>query len=107
IDTGTALLPEEWQQLNERCFGAHPLLDPRFLMPLIRVYGGSGVWLARLADPSGVAGLALIERASPFRWRLFQPTQAPLGLIMVDQSRVTAEVALRGLLRSVAGLGLI
>lgn len=105
FDARAGLLPPEWQTLNERRFGAHPLLDPAFLGPLLREYGDDAIRLARLDDGAGgLLGLALVRRVRPGKWALFQPDQAPLGPIMVDLERVDAGEAVAGLLASLPGL---
>lgn len=104
FDSRAGVLPSEWQQLNERRFGAHPLLDADFLGPLLREYGDDSIRLARLDDGGDVLGLALVRRVRPGKWALFQPDQAPLGPIMVDLERVDASGAIAGLLTSLPGL---
>src|SRR5690606_29995298 len=95
-------LPAEWQALNERCMSAHPLLDPRFVNPLLRVYGGNEVRLARLRQGGVDVGMALVQPLGRFRWGLFRPSQAPLSLILIDRERVDSDSALQSLLRSLS-----
>lgn len=99
-------LPEEWQQLNDRCCHSHPLLTPLFLEPLLRTFGRPGLYLARLNMDGDYRGLALIRRVRAGHWALFQPSQAPLGPIMIDQAACEPSVALRSLITSLSGSAL-
>lgn len=36
---------EAWQNLNERCYGAHPLLDAKFIVPLYECFGSDNAML--------------------------------------------------------------
>ncbi len=99
-------LPDDWQQLNERCCGAHPLLHPMFLEPLLRHFGGSGLYLARMDNGSGCHGIALVRRMRTGRWALFQPSQAPLGPIIIDLTETLFADAINGLIKSLPGFPL-
>jgi len=96
-------LPPAWQDLNERALGSHPLADPRFLGPLLRHFGAGGVFLAQLDVAGRCVGLALLRHRRALRWSLFQPSQAPLGPMLVDRGAVAPEDAIRWLIRDLPG----
>lgn len=78
-----------WAGLNRSLAGNHPLLDPRFVGPLVRHFGSEirpehlRLVLAYDGDRP-VAGL-IFKRVAPTVWRLFCPDQAPLAPAIVDR----------------------
>lgn len=88
----------EWDALN-RALHNHILLDSRFVAPSIQHFGQGRVWLARNA---GCGAMALLVRNGPVGWETFQPSQAPLGLIVLGQRDETGE-CLRDLLHHLPG----
>jgi hypothetical protein len=76
-----AEIQEFWDDLNVRQ-GAHPLLDSGFVAPLVKHFASPATRLA-VADTSGAPGAVLLDPIGKGMWRTFQPSQAPLGLILL------------------------
>ncbi|MGH7365008.1 MAG: GNAT family N-acetyltransferase [Candidatus Rokuibacteriota bacterium] len=94
---------EMWDALN-RANGNHLLLDSAFVALLLRHFGSPRVRLAISGDPER-PGLALLEKVRPGIWQTFQPSQAPLGMIVLG-SRHDVPGQMRGLIRSLPGYAL-
>ena len=89
-----------WDDLNRRTSNT-VLLDSRFVAPLLRYFGSKDIYLAVHEDPSRPA-LALVERTRIGAWHTFQPSQSPLGLILVAEASNAAEL-MGSLVRSLPG----
>ena len=81
---------ELWDSLNRRN-ADHPLLDSGFVEGLLRDFGSKGTRLAVSLDRDR-PGMALVERKSLGSWQTFQPSQAPLGLIMMGDAPALGQV---------------
>lgn len=92
-----------WDRVN-RLNGDHPLLDSCLVECLIRSFGSPSTRLAICAEPGNPA-LALVEQTGPGRWQTFQPSQAPLGLVVMGSGAPTHRQA-RALLRRLPGYAL-
>lgn len=91
----------EWDALNRR---GHILLDSEFVSTLLRHFGGDTVQLGMSRD-SRKPGLALVTPARWGLWETFQPSQAPLGLILLRDQDEGGEGLLQ-LMRSLPGYSL-
>ncbi len=91
-----------WDALN-RANGNHILLDGGFVNLLLRHFGHPGVRLAVSGDRAR-PGLALVERGRGGLWQTFQPSQAPLGLVLLG-SREDVRGQVHALIRSLPGFG--
>jgi hypothetical protein len=90
-----------WDDLNRRTSDT-VLLDSRFVAPLLQYFGSGDIYLAVHEDPSQPA-LALVERTRVGAWHTFQPSQSPLGLILMAEPR-NAAALMGSLVRSLPGL---
>ena len=72
---------KDWDTLNQMR-GNHVVLDSGFVGPLLRHFGTQDVLEARNSS-SGDSGIALLVRRGTGQWETFQPSQAPLGLILL------------------------
>jgi CelD/BcsL family acetyltransferase involved in cellulose biosynthesis len=86
---GFARRRAEWDELN-RALGNNVLLDSRFVEPLIQLFGGPAQHLL-VYDDGHHKAMALVERTRPGFWRTFQPSQAPLGLILLHPDTALAQ----------------
>lgn len=93
----------DWNALN-REQGDHLLLDADFVRLLVHHFATPATLLARSTLP-GVRGFALIERGRLGFATTFQPSQCPVGLILMD-SAMPALVRTRDLIRCLPGFGL-
>lgn len=90
---------ERWDELN-RSNADHALLDSGFVAPLLHHFGSDAVRLVVSRDADH-PGMALVERTNVGCWQTFQPSQAPLGLILMGDRPAYEQVG--GLLRSLPG----
>ncbi len=75
---------EMWDELNQGVDN-HVLLDSKFVAPLVQYFAGSETVLA-IAKNSEYPGMVLVEPNRLGFWRTFQPSQAPVGLILLGSS---------------------
>jgi len=68
----------EWDTLNVLS-GSSPLLDSRFVVPLLDVFGTGRESIAICRDSKGLCALTIIAKNRHGYWETFQPSQAPLG----------------------------
>jgi hypothetical protein len=95
---------EAWQTLNTRCCNAHPLLDLKFIVPLFECFGSKDVLLAVRESENRALAMALIEPAGIGRWRLFMPSQANIGPILLDEGGASVADHLKSLIHSLPGV---
>lgn len=94
---------EQWDEIN-RSNGDHILLDSRFVGPLVRNFGTEDTLLGVCEDRS-CPGLVLLTRGRLGLWRTFQPSQAPLGLVVLgDRKNVLRQI--RSLIRTLPGFAI-
>jgi len=93
----------EWDSLNLGRSN-HLLLDSRFVGPLLRHFGGSEVILG-ISQESRKPGMALLVKKHLGIWETFQPSQAPMGLVIFGYQDDTGEGLLE-LTRALPGLPL-
>src|SRR5262249_34302110 len=94
---------KDWDSLNARA-GNHLLLDSRFVGPLLRNFDQSKVMLGINCDSSS-PGMALVTKKNIGIWETFQPSQAPIGLIVLGYRDETGE-GLLDFVRSLPGYAL-
>jgi CelD/BcsL family acetyltransferase involved in cellulose biosynthesis len=74
-------LHKEWDELNKRG-SDHVLLDSGFVGPLLRHFGDDRTVLG-IQNGGSNPGMALLQRKTIGVWETFQPSQAPIGLILL------------------------
>ena len=94
---------ENWNAINRQGTN-HILLDADFVGPSLRHFGDEGVVLA-VQNGGGTPTMALLRRKAVGVWETFQPSQAPLGLI-VSGRKDPDEQELLGLTRELPGYAL-
>ena len=94
----------EWDCLN-RSQGDCILLDSVFVAALIRCFGHKKLLLGVSRD-AGRAGMAFVEATGSGNWSTFQPSQAPLGLILLAD-RKDSFGSLRHMMRALPGYALV
>jgi CelD/BcsL family acetyltransferase involved in cellulose biosynthesis len=94
---------KRWDQLN-RNRGNHILLDAIFVQSLIRHFASDQALLGVCGD-DGTQGMVILDRVRRGFWQTFQPSQGPLGLILLpDGSDVEGQMG--DLMRSLPGYSL-
>jgi hypothetical protein len=94
----------DWDTLNRR-HSNHLLLDSRFVEPALRHFGSKDTVLAINKDGPN-SGMALLTKTGTGQWSTFQPSQAPLGMIVFGGDDQNCE-GLLGLLATLPGYSLI
>jgi len=92
-----------WEELHE-AVDRHVLLDFEFVQRLVQ-YFGSGHTLCGVANRSDMRGMVLVERVRPGMWQTFQPSQAPIGAILLARQGDSV-ASLRALIRHLPGCAL-
>src|SRR5215831_15279716 len=73
---------ERWDAINRK--GSHHiLLDSIFVSALIRCFGSADILLG-IAEDEARPGLILVQKVRKSLWQTFQPSQSPLGLMLLS-----------------------
>lgn len=94
---------EMWDEINGRQGSPIPL-DSRFVAPLVRHFASAQTLLGISRDRS-FPGMALVEKTRNGTWQTFQPSQAPLGLIVLGNRNQIGD-QMRVLMRSLPGFAI-
>lgn len=81
---------EHWAALHRSAFRDHPLLALDFVDGLLRHFPGNGLRVARYEQDGAIRAVALVHSRGLGRWRVYQPSQAPLPLFMDASDDETA-----------------
>lgn len=101
---GFAQAAAVWDELNSRCANL-PFLDSRFIGPLLDVFGNGKELLAVGMESGSPVAAAIVTRAGMGRWTLFQPSQMPLGPMLLLPP-LSIEVVAADLLKALPGVSL-
>jgi|DewCreStandDraft_4_1066084.scaffolds.fasta_scaffold15346_4 hypothetical protein len=101
---GEALDWNAWDQLNERTLRL-PFFESRFLVPALSFLREAPCFLAFGQRGGQTVGAAIVCPQGRGRWSLFQPSQLPLGPLLLAPDLTLAEAA-RTLTAQLPGLGL-
>lgn len=58
----------DWDRLNERSFGSHPLLSSVFVEGLLRNFGAGSEYLCVLEQSGQVAAMCVLRKQGRFAW---------------------------------------
>ena len=92
-----------WDELNQNVH-QHPLLDSMFVEPLVKHFASSSIYLA-ISKKDEYPGILLLEDRGKGFWQTFQPSQAPIGLILLGTRR-NLSAQIQDLIASLPGFGL-
>jgi hypothetical protein len=95
-----------WDALNTAHLEGHPALRSHTVRTLIKYFGPSGIVGAQLRSAAGPVVQTLLHPSAPGRWRVFCPSQSPIGLLVFDRNVVESATALRALFTSLSYLAL-
>ncbi len=103
--TDFSSIAELWDQVNERVNAGHPLLDSKFLGPLVDVFCHQDLYFCGYLD-GAYTDVMLLEQGKPGTWRLFFPSQAPLGPMILDSKASDDEISAKfsSLFKALPGL---
>ena len=96
-----AALAEPWDELQARTL-PQAFLRSDFLLPLLDQFGQGNELLAYREDGIGWTAALLLQPQGKGRWNSFQPSQLPLGPVLLPQGEAI-EDCLQALLRSLPG----
>lgn len=97
-----ALAPH-WDALQARLL-PHAFLRSHFLLPLLAQFGSGDELLVYRESPQGWSAALMVKPIGPGRWNTFQPSQLPLGPVLLPPGDVNQ--TLQSVLRALPGLGL-
>jgi hypothetical protein len=89
-----------WDEIN-RSTANHILLDSTFVGSLIRHFASTDTLLG-ISDDGGNPGMVLLQKVKKGFWQTFQPSQGPLGLILLGNREGAVEQIVE-LIRSLPG----
>lgn len=92
-----------WSELNRHSVN-HVLLDGRFVADLVRYFATSETLLA-VSEDNDKPGIALCQRTGRGFWQCFQPSQAPIGLILFPNAAM-ATMQIQAMVRALPGCAL-
>lgn len=94
-----------WQSLNERYYRSHPLLDPKFMRPLVDCFSENGLFLALETSGDEVSMAILLENPKFGRWQVFSPSQSSIAPMLADPEMEKPKMLdhLRSLSRALPG----
>ncbi len=93
-----------WDALQQRV-QPHAFLRSDFLLCLLDQFGRGKELLAYREDASGWVAAVLVQPQGRGRWHSFQPSQLPLGPVLLRDEGI--EAALQSLLRALPGMALV
>lgn len=81
--TAFADFTQQWDELNERLYRSHPMLDSRFVRALINHFASTDTYLAVYpANLTSPDNLLLLQPAKPGVWQTFLPSQAQIAPVL-------------------------
>ncbi len=99
-----AELAAQWDALQAKTL-PHAFLRSDFLLCLLDQFGQGNELLAYREEGDGWAAALLIQPQGKGRWNSFQPSQLPLGPVLLPKNEVI-EASLQSLLRALPGMAL-
>jgi CelD/BcsL family acetyltransferase involved in cellulose biosynthesis len=95
-------LTSEWNALNAAA-GDLPFMRSEFLVPALREFGSHGEQLATLDSGGAFSVMGILKRRRPGMWETFQPSQLPLGALLL-RAGTPVDGVLDSLLHALPGL---
>lgn len=93
---------DQWKKLNED-IGSSPLLDLKFVIPLIDHFSTGSEKVAVFGNPDKPEIMAIITPSRKTVWTTFQPSNAPLGL-WLSRDRNLDIMAIKSLITTIPGV---
>lgn len=87
-----------WDELNQRLYGNHPLLDSRFIDALLTSFPTPGQLLCKAWVGNDCMAMLMLSKNLVGHWCSFLPSQAPMAPMLVK-----GQLDLRGLWASLPG----
>lgn len=81
----------EWDLLNARMFDRHPMLDSRFVDPLLKYFGDGKESLCVTGADECFTGMSLVKARGSGVWTTFLPAQTQVGPVLLNRNEVALE----------------
>ena len=94
---------DRWDELNA-ARGNHILLDSLFVDSALRHFGDENVLLG-VKNDSRHSGLAMFKKKGLGSWETFQPSQAPIGFVLLPK-HIDVQAEISAIMRSLPGYAL-
>jgi CelD/BcsL family acetyltransferase involved in cellulose biosynthesis len=95
-----------WDRLNETSLQAHPLLSSDMARLLCAHFPPAAACVATLTTDREPVAQAILVRNGRAKWSLFNPSQAPVSLVVFDRSKSDWAASFAGLLSRLPGTNL-
>lgn len=95
---------DQWQSLNKDR-GNSPLLDVKFILPLMDKFSSGSEKIVLLGDPEKPEIMAVIAPTAKGVWASFQPSNAPLGL-WLSRKKALDIPAVKSLIKQLPGMAI-
>ncbi|MGC2518215.1 MAG: GNAT family N-acetyltransferase [Burkholderiales bacterium] len=96
---------DQWQEIS-LAGTASPLLSSRFVAPFIEYFADGDELIAICSKDRIPVAMTILKKIGHGKWETFQPSQAPLGML-VKRASIGLEDLLRSLLSSLPGIPLV
>lgn len=93
---------DQWQDLNV-AIGNSPLLDPKFIIPLINNFSNGSEKIALFGDAENPGIMTVVTPVKKSMWATFQPSNAPLGLWLSRDKNLDIS-SVRSLIKQLPGV---
>ncbi|MET0116120.1 MAG: GNAT family N-acetyltransferase [Sedimenticola sp.] len=80
---GLTCYSEQWQARNREEFGQHPLLDTRFVLPLLKYFGDGTERLLAIEEGQEFSTAVLVKNKQPGMLESFMPSQAQISSSLI------------------------
>lgn len=77
----------EWDRLNEKLYGRHPLFDSRFVGALLSHFSNGRESLCIHRTDQYIDGALILCPRGFGRWTLFLPSQTQIGALLIEDAR--------------------
>ena len=95
---------EQWQSLNKTIANNLPIMHPIFVAALIDSFANGDELLAIAEEQDNVIAMGIFYKKTLYSWQSFQPSQAPVGLWLCPNERLSE--SLRSLTKALPGFTL-
>lgn len=100
-----ASISESWDKLNQSFYNNSPILNSKFVIPLIKFFSSGDEIIALKGDNNNPSVITIISKGNLNSWQTFQPSQAPVALwVCSTPSELSSQI--QSLLKHLPGFNL-
>lgn len=85
LDRSLGQSATDWDSLNFRLFEKHPMLDSRFIDPLLKYFGDGSETLLVIESGGIISGMSILRSRGLGLWTTFLPSQAQVGPVLIRE----------------------